>query len=143
MENIRKYRAKISGPLMDRIDLHIDVPALKKEELMSLPDGENSLSIRNRVEAARQIQIERFQNIKYLHSNAHMDAGHINNHCIIDENGRKLLSFAFDKLNMSARSYDKVLKISRTIADLDNSEDINERHISEALQYRSLDRYDA
>lgn len=136
---IHKYRSKISGPLLDRIDIHVEVPAVPYKDLMSTMGGESSETIRNRVQAARDIQAERFKSNK-IHCNARMSNRHIKIYCSIDEDSDLLLESAVDKLGLSARAYSRILKIARTIADLDGEDDISVRHISEAIQYRSLDR---
>ncbi len=137
---IQKYMAKISGPLLDRIDLHIDVPAVKYKELASKESGERSENIRSRVIAARELQTKRFANHKGLFSNADMQSKEIREFCRIDTQGEELLKMAITKLGLSARAYDRILKVGRTIADLAGSFDIRPEHISEAIQYRSLDR---
>jgi magnesium chelatase family protein len=136
---IQRYRSKVSGPLLDRIDIQIEVPALRYQELAAREAGENSDSIRQRVNAGRSIQLERFQK-RGIHSNAQMGTRDIKRHCAINEGGEKLLEVAINKLGLSARAYTRILKVSRTIADLEGSEEIQASHISEAIQYRSLDR---
>ncbi|MEO0226069.1 MAG: YifB family Mg chelatase-like AAA ATPase [candidate division WOR-3 bacterium] len=138
--SIQKYHAKISGPLLDRIDIHIEVPALKYDELSTKDLAEPSVKIRERINQARRIQLERFKKRKKIFCNAHMEAKDIRRFCPIDEAGEALLKTAIEKFGLSARAYDKVLKVARTIADLDNSENIKTHHIAEAIQYRSLDR---
>ena len=137
---IQKYMAKISGPMLDRIDIHIEVPAVKYKDLSSEIRGESSDVIRKRVIAARNIQIERFKDIPHVHNNADMGTNEIREYCKLDSAGAELLKMAMTKLGLSARAYDRILKVSRTIADIENSEDILPSHISEAIQYRSLDR---
>lgn len=137
---IQKYMAKISGPLLDRIDIHIEVPAVKYKELASKNSGEKSETIRERVIAAREIQQRRFRSRKSIYSNADMGSKEIKEFCQIDSAGEDLLKMAMTKLGLSARAYDRILKVSRTIADLDTSERILPQHLSEAIQYRSLDR---
>ncbi|MCS7052656.1 MAG: YifB family Mg chelatase-like AAA ATPase [Ignavibacterium sp.] len=137
---IQKYMAKISGPLLDRIDIHIEVPAVKYKELASKSVGEKSEVIRERVIAAREIQQKRFRGRKNIFSNADMGSKEIKEFCQIDSAGEELLKMAMTKLGLSARAYDRILKVSRTIADLDKSEKILPHHLSEAIQYRSLDR---
>jgi magnesium chelatase family protein len=137
---IQKYMAKISGPLLDRIDLHIEVPAVKYKELASKESGESSASIRQRVISAREIQMKRFEGRKGMYCNADMQSRDIQTHCKLDSAGEELLKMAITKLGLSARAYDRILKVARTIADLTSSSDIHPQHISEAIQYRSLDR---
>lgn len=136
---IQRYVSKISGPLLDRIDIHIDVPAVKYADLAGKPPGEGSAEIRLRVTAARQVQQERFHNQK-IYSNAQMTPRLIRQYCEIDDESRRHLEHAMTKMGLSARAYDRILKVSRTLADLDHCEKIQARHISEAIQYRSLDR---
>jgi magnesium chelatase family protein len=137
---IQKYVGKISGPLLDRIDIHVEVPAVKYNELASKRTGENSSVIRKRVIAARAMQADRFNKRKGLFSNADMDSKEIKEFCQIDQSGADLLKMAMNRLGLSARAYDRILKVSRTIADLGASTDIHQEHLSEAIQYRSLDR---
>lgn len=137
---IQKYRAKISGPLLDRIDMHIEVPPVKYQELAEDTGGESSLTIRTRVQRARDIQKERFKKFKSVYCNAHMEAKHIRKYCILEEEAEKLLKDAIERLGLSGRAYDRILKVSRTIADLEAKEKISSYHIAEAIQYRSLDR---
>ena len=137
---IQKYMAKISGPLLDRIDLHIEVPAVKYKELSSKENGECSERIRSRVVQAREIQVRRFKGRKGLYANADMQSKDIREYCKLDAPGEELLKMAITKLGLSARAYDRILKVGRTIADMAGSADIRPEHISEAIQYRSLDR---
>lgn len=137
---IQRYRAKISGPLLDRIDIHIEVPAVPYEELSGKATGESSESIRERVKTARDIQTRRFTAVRDTYCNAHMISKQIRTWCAIDSEGDTLLNTAITRLGLSARAYDRILKVSRTIADLDGSEAILPAHIAEAIQYRSLDR---
>jgi len=137
---IQKYMAKISGPLLDRIDLHIEVPAIKYKEMASKEVGEKSESIRARVIQAREHQMKRFAGRKGLFANADMQSKEIQEFCKIDTAGEELLKMAINKLGLSARAYDRILKVSRTIADLSNSPSIRPEHLSEAIQYRTLDR---
>ncbi|MBI5701534.1 YifB family Mg chelatase-like AAA ATPase [Candidatus Saganbacteria bacterium] len=134
---IQKYWGKISGPLLDRIDIHIEVPRLKKEELVSLPQGETSAQIRERVVSARKIQEKRFEG-RRIYSNSSMAPKHIRIFCELDKEASDLLKSAIIHLKVSGRAYDRILKVSRTIADLESSENINAKHIAEALQYRAL-----
>ena len=137
---IQKYMAKISGPLLDRIDIHIEVPAVKYKELSATTKSETSLEIRKRVINARNIQYKRFEDNKYIFNNGDMSSKEVRQFCKLDSAGSELLKMAMTKLGLSARAYDRILKVSRTIADLDESENILPQHISEAIQYRSLDR---
>ena len=137
---IQKYMARISGPLLDRIDIHIEVPAVKYNDLSGEAKGESSVKIRERVIRARKIQLKRFSNLKNIYNNGDMSSKEVRQFCNIDSTGADLLKMAMTKLGLSARAYDRILKVSRTIADLDESENILPQHISEAIQYRSLDR---
>lgn len=137
---IQKYMAKISGPLLDRIDLHIEVPAIPFEELSAKQEGESSASVRQRVQAARNMQIHRFQDDVQIHSNADMPPKMIRQICQVNSESASLLKTAISSLGLSARAYDRILKVSRTIADLAESESIQSEHLSEAIQYRTLDR---
>jgi magnesium chelatase family protein len=137
---IQRYMAKISGPLLDRIDIHIEVPAVKYKELATESPGEKSETIRNRVIKARNIQLNRFKELKYIFNNGDMGSKEVRKFCKLDQAGEELLKMAMTKLGLSARAYDRILKVSRTIADIDNSENILPQHVSEAIQYRSLDR---
>lgn len=137
---IQKYMSRISGPLLDRIDIHIEVPAVKFKELSSASKGEKSAEIRKRVVAARKIQLERFKEMKGLHNNSDMGSKEIKTFCEIEQESLDLLKMAMTRLGFSARAYDRILKVSRTIADLEGEEKILPQHISEAIQYRSLDR---
>ena len=137
---IQRYMSKVSGPLLDRIDIHIEVPAVKYNELSSDRKGEASEDIRKRVVAARNIQQQRFRSYKHIHANADMGTREVREFCKIDSAGSELLKMAMTKLGLSARAYDRILKVSRTIADLEGCEKILPQYISEAIQYRSLDR---
>jgi magnesium chelatase family protein len=139
-QQIQKYMAKISGPLLDRIDLHIEVPAVKYKELSSKESGESSERIRERVMRAREIQSKRFRGRKDMYANADMQSREIREFCKLDAAGEELLKMAITKLGLSARAYDRILKVGRTIADMANSVEIRPEHVSEAIQYRSLDR---
>lgn len=138
--DIQKFLSKISGPILDRIDLHIHVNPVKYQELSSKSKLENSASVRHRVIQARDIQLERFKEKKGIYANAGMTSKEIREYCRIDSECENLMKMAITKLGLSARAYDRILKVSRTIADLDSSENISTAHISEAIQYRSLDR---
>lgn len=136
---IVKYRSKISGPLLDRIDIHIEVPRVNCREVMEKDSVENSSTIRERVEGARKTQRERYCEDS-IFSNAQMTKKQIKEYCDINDNAKNLLYKAIEKLNLSARAYDRILKVARTIADLEQSKKIEISHLSEAIQYRSLDR---
>jgi magnesium chelatase family protein len=137
---IQKYMAKISGPLLDRIDIHIEVPAVKVAELGQKRPGEASDAIRHRVVSARERQAKRFTKRSGLFANADMQSKEIREFCKIDSDGEGLLKMAMTKLGLSARAYDRILKVARTIADLGASDEIRPEHLGEAIQYRSLDR---
>ena len=137
---MQRYLSKISGPLLDRIDIHIEVTPVPFEKLSEERKGESSVDIRKRVTKARELQTERFKDFENIHYNAQMSVKQIRKFCKISEESKSLLKIAMEKLNLSARAYDRILKVSRTIADLANSEDIQSEHITEAIQYRSLDR---
>ena len=134
---IRRYRARVSGPLLDRIDIHIEVPALAYDDLANKQSGEDSAHIRQRVNAARQRQLDRFAG--ELFCNAQMGTRHIRQHCSLDDAGQALLEKAMARLGLSARAYDRILKVARTIADLADAP-IQSQHLAEAIQYRALDR---
>ena len=136
---IHRYRSKISGPLLDRIDLHVEVPAVPYKDLSQQAPSEPSAQIRHRITDARSIQSKRFAGSK-IHCNAQMANRHIKKHCQINQAADLLLEAAIDKLGLSARAYNRILKISRTIADLEKAPDITPHHIAEAIQYRNLDR---
>lgn len=138
-----RYRNKISGPLLDRIDIHVEVPAMEYQQLASLEKGEPSAAIRERVVASRAVQRERFaksRSVHAIHCNAGMRAKDVHKHCVLDDNAQGLLKAAMADLHLSARAYDRILKVARTIADLAVAEHIAADHIAEAIQYRSLDR---
>ncbi|MDY6904029.1 MAG: YifB family Mg chelatase-like AAA ATPase [Thermodesulfobacteriota bacterium] len=136
---IKKYRSRISGPLLDRIDIHVEVPAVSYRELAGDVTAESSKQIKQRVIKARGIQQQRFDRTR-IHSNARMTSRHIKKYCIHDRDAASLLEMAIDRLGLSARSYNRILKVARTIADLEGQPDIHAEHISEAIQCRSLDR---
>ena len=131
--------SKISGPLLDRIDIHIELPSIKYKELSDAKDGEASLVIKAGVEKARAIQRERFKSDEIFY-NAQMNTKLTKKYCALEDEAKELLKMAMTELGLSARAYDKILKISRTIADLAESGHIKTEHLSEAIQYRSLDR---
>jgi magnesium chelatase family protein len=137
---VRRYLGKISGPLMDRIDLHIEVNPVPFNELAGRAQGEDSASIRKRVIAAREIQTERYKDLDGIHSNSQLSPKLMKVYCEVDAAGNALLKNAVERLGFSARSYNRILKVARTIADLDATENIDSRHVAEAIQYRSLDR---
>jgi magnesium chelatase family protein len=137
---IQRYVSKISGPLLDRMDIHIEVPAVKYKELRSDTVIENSTAVRERVVRARKRQMERFAGEKRVYANAQMPPRLIRKHCAISADGEKLLETAVTRLGLSARAHDRILKVARTIADLDASDGVEPRHLSEAIQYRTLDR---
>jgi magnesium chelatase family protein len=136
---IQRYRARISGPLLDRIDLHIEAPALSLTELRAEKPGESSSVISSRIQKARDRQHARFAGTK-ISINARMTHAHIRKHCALDSNLGDLLQQAMERLSLSARAYDRILKVARTIADLASAEKIESPHLLEAIQYRSLDR---
>ena len=137
---VQKYLNKISGPLLDRIDLHVEVTPVAFSELSSQKISENSATIRERVIRAREIQALRFKDHPGIYANAQVSSKMLKNICVIDSVGQNLLKTAMNKLNLSARAYDRILKVSRTIADLAGNDDIRPEHVAEAIQYRSLDR---
>ncbi len=137
---IQKYMSRLSGPLMDRIDIHIEVPAVNFKELSADASGEKSEVVRKRVNVARDRQLQRFAKHANMFCNAHMESQMIREICIIDEKAKLLLRMAITKQGLSARAYDRILKVARTIADLEDSDHIDTPHIAEAIAYRSLDR---
>ena len=139
---IQRYMSRISGPLMDRIDLHVEVPVVPFSDLSKMASGEPSSAIRERVIKARQIQEERFKNHKGVYSNAQMSERMIHQYAEPDVQGLNMLRLAMEKLSLSARAYSRILKVARTIADLDGAEKVQSNHIAEAIGYRSLDRGD-
>lgn len=136
---VKRYRSRLSGPLLDRIDLHVEVPAVAYRDLSDSRETEGSAVIAARVMRARQLQQERFKGSK-VHCNAQMNARLIKKHCDLDSAGHRLLELAGEKLGFSARSYSRILKVARTIADLSESDGIRDQHLAEAIQYRNLDR---
>ena len=136
---VQKYLSRISGPLLDRIDIHLEVVPVPFNELTEMKPGEKSETVRQRVISAREIQRERFKNTE-IYCNAQMSSKLLHKHCIPDKAGHQLLKNAMEKLGLSARAYDRILKVSRTIADLEGIESIQADHLGEAIQYRSLDR---
>ncbi len=137
---VQKYLNRISGPLLDRIDLHIEVIPVPFNKLSETPPAESSKEIRKRVIEARKIQAERFKNVKGVFCNAQMTSKLMNKYAGLEENSRQILKTAMEKLDLSARAYDRILKVSRTIADLEGAENIQPNHVAEAIQYRSLDK---
>lgn len=137
-KSVKKYLSKVSGPMLDRIDLHIEVQPVEYEKLDANIRRETSNEIKERVDKARKIQVERYMELK-IYSNAELNHAEIEKFCALDEKGKKVLEEAFNKFGLSVRAHDKILKIARTIADLDNSYNIKYNHIAEAIQYRSLD----
>lgn len=137
---VQKYLNKISGPLLDRIDLHVEVTPVPFKELSSKKNSEKSRDIRERVVKARMIEEKRFSDQKEIHCNAQMSTKLMREYCVIPPEGENLIKMAMEKLGLSARAYDRILKVSRTIADLAGSDDIEIEHLAEAIQYRSLDK---
>ena len=133
---VKQYRSRISGPMLDRIDIFIDVPSVEFSALSQRPDSETSGDIRARVNAARRLQEERYEGTG-VHCNAHMTGEQIKKYCALDDRGTALMKGAFDRLGLTARSFDKILKVARTIADMDGSENIQMQHLAEAIQYKS------
>lgn len=137
---VQKYLNKISGPLLDRIDIHVEVTPVSYSELAAERTSEKSNSVRERVIKAREIQSKRYEHTEGVHCNAQIGSKQLREVCKIDETGNQLLKTAMERLGLSARAYDRILKVARTVADLDNSEKIESNHLAEAIQYRSLDR---
>ncbi len=137
---VQRYVTRVSGPLLDRIDIHVEVPSVNFKDLTSERSGENSEIIRGRVKEARKSQNQRFLDRKDIYCNARMEPKEIRQYCRIDEQGHNLLKTAITKLGLSARAYDRILKVSRTIADIEGAAEIKPDFVSEAIQYRSLDR---
>lgn len=136
---MQRYMNKISGPLLDRIDLHIEVTPVPFDDLSKDRTGEKSEEVRKRVIAARKIQTSRYTNA-LIHYNSQMGPKELDLYCSLEDNSKKLIKTAMDRLNLSARAYDRILRVARTIADLDQVDSISSKHIGEAIQYRSLDR---
>ncbi len=136
---VHRYRNRVSGPLLDRIDLHVEVTPVNYDELSSELPSEDSLSIRERVIGARQLQLERYS-VSRTVSNAAMSSREIRTYCELNPEGRSILKSAMERMGLSARAYDRILKVARTIADLDKSKQIEVKHLAEAIQYRSLDK---
>jgi magnesium chelatase family protein len=137
---VERYIARLSGPLLDRIDIHIDVPAVPYKDLSTDRSGETSATIRERVNRARTVQLDRFRQRTGVYANAHMTPRDLRSFCRVSDSADALLRSAINRLRLSARAYHRILKIARTIADLAGSADIQPVHVSEAVQYRSLDR---
>ena len=137
---VQKYLNRISGPLLDRIDIQVEVVPVPFRDLAETPDSEKSEMVRQRVIAARKLQEERFSDLPEVHANAQMNTKQMQQHCQLEKEGHQLLKNAMEKLQLSARAYDRILKVARTIADLEASDNIQNQHLAEAIQYRSLDR---
>ena len=138
--DVERYRSRISGPLLDRIDIHLEVPTVAYRDLVGAGAEESSATVRERVESARGRQRERFRERPGLYANAHMTARDLRRHCPLSEPVERLLREAVGRLGLSARAYHRVLKIARTLADLDGAAELATVHVAEAIQYRSLDR---
>jgi magnesium chelatase family protein len=137
---VQKYLNRISGPLLDRIDIHIEVVPVPFSKLSETRSGERSADVRNRVTQARKIQEERFSEFPDIHCNAQMNSSLLQKICQVDAEGTALLKNAMERIGLSARAYDRILKVARTIADLETSHEIQPPHLAEAIQYRNLDR---
>jgi magnesium chelatase family protein len=137
---VQRYRQRVSGPLLDRIDLHIEVPAVEYRDVASERAEETSAAIRERVVRARQRQQERFHSDPKVNCNARMATRQLKQYCTLTQDSQELIRVAMSELNLSARAYDRILKVSRTIADLDGKTEISPEHVSEAIQYRTFDR---
>lgn len=137
---VQKYLSRLSGPLLDRIDIHIEVVPVSFDKLSEMKAGESSATVRERVHKCRQIQERRFEGIDSVHCNAQMSSRLLRMHCELNDAGKQLIKTAMERLGLSARAYDRILKVARTIADLEASQSIEAHHIAEAIQYRSLDR---
>ena len=138
--DVQRYLSRISGPLLDRIDIQVEMPSLSKDEIAGMSVGESSETIRERVNGARRFSAERFKDGSGVYCNAKMTARQIRDYCVLDDSASKLLSDAYESIGLSARGYDRILKVARTIADLDQSEKITAMHMAEAIQLRTLDR---
>ncbi len=136
---VKKYLGRISGPMLDRLDIHVEVPAVEYDELTGRSDGETSAEIKKRVERAREIQQNRYKGTK-ITCNARLDSAHLQKYCVLTPDADRIMRTAFENLGLSARAYDRILKIARTVADLDGQEKIGAAHIAQAIQFRSLDR---
>lgn len=137
---MQKYRSKLSGPLLDRIDLHLEVPRVPVELLHERREEEPSAAIQQRVEQARTIQLERFRSRTTFPFNSGMGGDELRRYARLEKEGQELLQLAFERLGLSARAYDRIVKVARTIADLDQSERVEAAHVAEAIRYRALDR---
>jgi magnesium chelatase family protein len=137
---VQKYLTKISGPLLDRIDLHVEVTPVSFNELSKVRPSESSEKVRERVINARNKQAERYDALSGIHCNAQMSSKQLQTICKLDDASRSILKTAMERLGLSARAYDRIIKVSRTIADLEGCENIETQHVAEAIQYRSLDR---
>jgi magnesium chelatase family protein len=137
---VEHYRQKISGPLLDRIDLHVEVPLIDFRQLSSREPTENSATVRGRVEKCRAWQEDRFRDVPGVRVNSDMRPKQVRQYCELDRESSNLMEQAMEQLNFSARAYDRILKVARTVADLDDSDLIRATHLMEAIQYRSLDR---
>jgi magnesium chelatase family protein len=137
---VQRYLARVSGPLLDRIDIHLDVPPVKYRALTAETGGEPSDAVRERVDLARALQRERFAKRPGIYANAHMAPRDIRAHCRVSDSADSLLKTAITRLGLSARAYHRILKIARTIADLDQASALEPKHVGEAIQYRSFDR---
>lgn len=135
--DVERYRSRLSGPLLDRIDIHIEVPAVPYQELSVERSGEPSAAIRERVNKARQVQLNRFAKRRGVFANAHMTPKDLRTYCRVSDSADALLKTAIGRLKLSARAYHRILKIARTIADLDGASELQPKHVSEAVQYRS------
>lgn len=136
--SVRKYHSKISGPLLDRIDIIVEVPALEFDELRLKKPAESSADIKKRVDSAREIQLKRFSDVSF-DCNAHMQQKQLRTFCELSEDCENLMKMAYDRMGLTARSYDRILRVARTIADLDEAEKIETTHLAEAIQYRTYD----